>query len=320
MTWVVVYNGNYVFLMLKLTWFEVLTHRHLIFYWITHLLLEVRMRDSTALPNLMILPTDFLLLHEDFDPRRAEKLSHRILAGGLLKHPPIVAPIPNTDLYVVLDGANRTSAFALAGISHIVAQVVDYNDPDIIVDTWYHVVSGVDFEVFDHGLTNIDHLQLLDCSLDEARRALAQRAAIAYIVCERGVRLVIPPAGGNLGALKLLNQIVATYRGKADIYRASNDIWEIQKPYYPDITALLIFAPLQPADIIEAALGDQKIPTGITRHIVPARALNINFPVGILMSSWSLERKRAWLREWLMERMAANAIRYYAESTFSFNE
>jgi len=33
-----------------------------------------------------------------------------------------------------------------------------------------------------------------------------------------------------------------------------------------------------------------------------------------------LERKRAWLEDWLMERMAANAIRYYAESTFSFDE
>ncbi len=26
------------------------------------------------------------------------------------------------------------------------------------------------------------------------------------------------------------------------------------------------------------------------------------------------------LHDWLMERMAANAIRYYAESTFSFDE
>ena len=278
------------------------------------------MRDSTALPYLMVLPTESLLLHEDFDPRRAEKLSRRILEGGVLKNPPIVAPIPKTDLYVVLDGANRTSAFAQVGIPHIVAQVVDYNDPEVIVDTWHHVVSGMDLEVFEQELTRIDHLQLVDCSLEEARQALIKRETIAYIVCENGVRQVIAPDGGNRKTLKLLSEIVGAYRGKADIYRASNDIWEIQKPYYPEITALLIFAPLRPEDIIEAALGEQKIPTGITRHIIPARALNINFPVGILMSSWSLERKREWLREWLMERMAANAIRYYAESTFSFNE
>jgi hypothetical protein len=38
------------------------------------------------------------------------------------------------------------------------------------------------------------------------------------------------------------------------------------------------------------------------------------------MSGWSIERKRAWFDDWLMERMAANAIRFYAESTFTFNE
>jgi len=278
------------------------------------------MRDSTALPNLMVLPTESLLLHEDHDPRRSEKLSRRILEGGVLKNPPIVAPIPDTDLYVVLDGANRTSAFTHVGIPHIVAQVVGYDDPHVVVDTWYHVVSGMDMTVFERGLTSIDHLQLDDCSLEEARQALRSRMAVAYIVCESGVRKVVAPDGGNLGVLKLLSDIVSTYRGKADIYRASNDVWEIQKPYYPEITALLIFPTLRPEDIIEAALSEQKIPSGITRHIIPARALNINFPVGILMSSWSLEKKRRWLHEWLMERMAANAIRFYAESTFSFNE
>ncbi len=278
------------------------------------------MRDSTTLPKLMILPTDSLLLHEDIDPRRVQKLSRRILEGGILKNPPIVAPVPHTELYVVLDGANRTSAFVHAGIPHIVAQVVDYNESGVTVDTWYHVVSGLDMAQFEQGLTSVDDLQLEACTLEEARRALASREAIAYIVCESGVRKVVAPEGGNLGARRLLRDIVGAYRGRADIYRASNDIWEIQKPYYPDITALLIFPTLRPDDIIEAALSRHKIPSGVTRHIIPARALNINFPVGILMSSWPLEEKRQWLHDWLMERMAANAIRFYAESTFSFNE
>jgi hypothetical protein len=40
----------------------------------------------------------------------------------------------------------------------------------------------------------------------------------------------------------------------------------------------------------------------------------------VLQSNWTLERKREWLHDWLMTRMSANAIRFYAESTFSFNE
>ena len=54
--------------------------------------------------------------------------------------------------------------------------------------------------------------------------------------------------------------------------------------------------------------------------MIPYRALNINIPLEVLNAPWTLEKKREWLHAWLMERMSANAIRYYAEPTFSFNE
>ncbi len=64
----------------------------------------------------------------------------------------------------------------------------------------------------------------------------------------------------------------------------------------------------------------EKVPTGITRHVIPNRALYINIPLSVLGADWSLERKREWLRQWLMEQMAADAIRYYPESTFLFGQ
>lgn len=277
------------------------------------------MRDSTALPDLQVLPTHLLVPHEDHDPRRVERLSRRILEEGLLKNPPVVAPVPESPRYVVLDGANRVLSFALVGIPHIVAQVVSYADPGVMLDTWYHVVSGIPLDAFEEALTQMGGMRLQACSLEEARLALAAEEALAYIICESGVRKVIPPPGRPRD-LRLLSTLVDAYRGRAEIFRASNDIWEIQKPYYPEIAALVVFPRLRPADILHAAMNDYKVPSGITRHIIPNRALNINIPIGILMADWDLERKRQWLHEWLMGRMAANAIRYYAESTFSFNE
>jgi hypothetical protein len=61
------------------------------------------MQNSTALPTLCVLSTQALIPHEDYDPRRAEKLSRRILEEGLLKNPPVVAAIPDSECYVVLD-------------------------------------------------------------------------------------------------------------------------------------------------------------------------------------------------------------------------
>jgi hypothetical protein len=267
-----------------------------------------------------MLLAELLLPHEDYDPRRIDKLVQRFRQEGRLKNPPIAAEIPDTDRYVVLDGANRSLAFQQMGIPHIVAQVVSYGDPGVMLDTWYHVVSGMPLADFEAALAGVDGMKLRPCTLEQARVALSTDNAAAYIVCEHGVRLVCKPEGCELRDIRLLSDIVSVYKGRADIFRASNDVWEIQAPYYPGITALVIFPRLQPADILHAAREGEHIPSGISRHIIPNRALNINIPLDVLAADWALQRKREWLHGWLMERMAANAIRYYAESTFSFDE
>jgi len=277
------------------------------------------MKQSRTLPDLRMLPTRLLVTHEEVDPRRVERLSLRIQDEGLLKNPPIVTELPDSSNYVVLDGANRVMAFYSLEIPHIVAQHVSYGDPDLDLDTWYHVVSGMELKEFEEAILTVGNTCMHECSLAEARHALETNRALAYIVSERSVRVVSCP-DDQIDTREVLVDIVNTYKGRADIYRASNDIWEKQKPYYPHITALVIFPRYRPQDIFYCAQNGYKVPTGITRHIIPARALNINIPLDILRSESSLEEKSRWLQEWIMERMASNAIRYYAESTFSFNE
>lgn len=277
------------------------------------------MKQSKVLPDIRMLPTKLLLTHEEADPKRVEKLSQRIREEGILKNPPVVAQLPDSSNYVVLDGANRVMAFYALEIPHIVAQLVSYDDPGLVLDTWYHVVSGLELNEFDEAIMSVGDVCLQESNLAEARRALEMGQALAYIVSETSVRIVFCPDGRN-ETREILVDIVNTYKGRADIYRASNDVWDKQKPYYPDITALVIFPRYRPQDIYYLAQNGYKVPTGITRHIIPARALNINIPLDILESDRSYEDKRQWLKEWLMERMSSNAIRYYAESTFSFNE
>jgi hypothetical protein len=277
------------------------------------------MQDSKALPDLRVLPANLVTPHEDVDPRRVARLAERLLQEGRLKHPPVVAPIPETERFVVLDGANRCLALQKLGAPYLFAQVVHYGQPGLILDTWYHVVSGMELETFEQALQGIDGFRLLPASLEEARQALATGNAAAYIIAGDSVRIVCPRQGCTRD-LALLREIVNAYKGRADIFRASNDDWNLQAPYYPQITALVIFPQLQPADILQAARSGEFVPSGITRHLIPNRAINTNFDLQVLLSPGSLEEKQAWLREWLMERMAANAIRYYAESTFTFDE
>ena len=278
------------------------------------------MIHSTALPDLRMLPTSSLIPHEDSDPSRIDKLAQRLRQEDRLKNPLIAAAIPESDRFVILDGTTRAMAFAAMDVPHIVAQVVSYGDPGVKLSSWCHVVAGMDRSAFESSLSTAAGLRLYDCSLEEAREVLVMEQASAYIVNEGGVRKVCSAGGCPQRDLHLLNDIVAAYRGRADIIQASNDRWEMQAPYYPNITALVVFPRLNPSDILTAAREGEKLPGGITRHVIPNRALNINIPLSVLSAGWTLQRKEEWLRQWLMERMAGSAIRYYAESTFSFDD
>jgi hypothetical protein len=267
-----------------------------------------------------MLPTGSLIPHEDYDSQRVETLVQRIRQDDRLKNPPITAAIPETDRFVILDGTNRAQALAQLKIPHIVAQVVSYGDPGVMLDTWNHVVAGMDPAEFERSLNEIASLRLHPSTLEEAREALVMEQATAFIVSDRGVHKVCSASGCPQRDLALLNDIVRTYRGRANLYPASNDSWERQAPYYPDMTALVIFPRLSPSDILTSTRQGEKLPYGITRHVIPNRALNINIPLSVLSAAWSLRRKEEWLQQWLMERLSASAIRFYAESTFSFDD
>ena len=153
------------------------------------------MQNSTVLPNLQILPTKLLVPHEECDPRHVEKLSRRILEEGILKNPPVVAPHSQKAIAMSywMEPTVRLS-FQHAGVPHIVAQLVSYADPGVMVDTWYHVVSGMKLDEFETALTQIVGVQFQASNLEEARWALVAEEALAYIICENGVRKVIPPS------------------------------------------------------------------------------------------------------------------------------
>jgi hypothetical protein len=278
------------------------------------------MRYSTHLPDLRIVPVEHLLLHETSDERRITSLAERLQKENRLKNPPAVTPLPDGDDYMVLDGANRVSAFKMLGIPHIVAQLVSYDDPDVELNAWNHVIAGMPEAQFRTALEELSNLHLEQCSIQHARQSIAIGDAIAYVICRNAVCIVKnkTPAADN--DIRLLNDLVNIYKGKADIYRASNDDFSKQAPSYPDITALVVFPSFRPADLIAFVRLGEVVPSGITRHIIPQRALRINIPLAVLAEERPLSEKKDWLNRWWHERLTANAIRFYAESTFLFDE
>lgn len=295
--------------------------------------MPTRLTERIDMPDLRLVPVEALVLHEHADDKRVARMNTRLSADGFLKNPPIVAPIPGTDRFVVLDGANRTRALELLNCKHILAQVVDYKSDHVQLLTWHHLITGRKSVNFLKGISGVEGLVLRPLHLKLARAALADRAILAYIAVpiadspERSAVFTVDGVQGDehLNTEKstaLLNALVNTYKGdpEVSIHRTNSDDLDDFMDYYDDVSGIVIFPPYTPDDILRLAQAGTKVPTGITRHIISHRALRVNVPVSLMAGDESLDDKNTWWQEQVRRKLAANEVRFYQESTYLFDE
>ncbi|HKZ86081.1 MAG TPA: ParB N-terminal domain-containing protein [Anaerolineae bacterium] len=279
---------------------------------------------AREMPRLAIVPTRSLVLHEEVDPKRSEPLAGRLRAEGTLKNPPVVAPVEGEDRYVVLDGTNRLVALSVLACPHVVVQIVDYDDPDLVLDTWFHLITGMLPDEFASALQTLDGMRMEITTHLHARAELARRQAAAYAMLpgahvSAGVHLLYVEGGAHRRAA-VLTRLVNLYQARGHIHRVNTDSLEWLLPLYQDVTALVVFPRYEPSEIMELARQGAYLPAGITRHVVPGRALRLNFPLSVLLDDRSLDEKNAWLQDWLRAKLAGKEVRYYQESTYLFDE
>jgi hypothetical protein len=271
-------------------------------------------------PELRIVPTAHLHLHEDVEPNRVQRIMERIDEDQLLKNPVIVAELDDFDHYVVLDGANRSTALKQLGVRDALVQVVEYGDPEVKLDTWYHLVADIDKHDLFARIGQVAEVRLKASDLPHARTMLAFHQILAYMVCKDGdVHQIMGPE--DLAArATLLNSIAKTYKGLATIYRVQTDRMEDLLPYYGNVAAVIIYPRFTPSDILELTRNAAKLPTGITRHVIPRRALRVNLPLSTLTSDLPIGEKNRVFKEQVADMLKAGRIRHYQESTYLFDE
>jgi hypothetical protein len=276
------------------------------------------------LPDLRFVEVGLLVPHEQHDDQRAEPLMRKLREMAMLKNPPIVAPLapddPDEKRFVVLDGANRVMAARTAGLPHMLVQVVRYDDPALRLSTWHHALIGptrAGVETMCHEVTG------LECEESEPRHAravLARREAFALVHVENRT-LVLRGGAGLAEQNALLNEVVDRYRHRFRYHRVTSDWLGDARGRFPEVTALVVFPHFEQAEILELAVSGARVPAGITRHVIPWRALRVNVPLAILEDAGRDTRaKDAWLKEWLQERVANRHVRFYEESTVLFDE
>jgi hypothetical protein len=270
--------------------------------------------------TLRVVRLDDVLLHEQIEKKRVERLVKRLEEDQFLKNPPIVSE--HNGKYILLDGATRVTALKQIGCRDVVVQVVDYEAPGMVLETWNHMLLDAPVDELFRSLRAVPGLTVEPTPAENANAALDRRDAIGTLLLADGQAYALRAAGGGKleQQAKLLNQVVAAYEGHGEMYRVAHTDVERLHAEHGRLSALVVFPRYRPDEIRRLALNGAKLPMGVTRHIIPGRALRINIPLDVLTCDDPLDQKNTWLDEWMKTRMRERHVRFYQEPVFLFDE
>lgn len=277
------------------------------------------------LPDLRFVPTEAVYPHEYHDLQRTEPLVKRLRESGTLKNPPIVTQVGDgmrvEPRYVVLDGANRSTAARAAGWPHILVQVVRYESPSVELHTWFHALTADARATLEEGLATLSGLDVRRHDRLQARAMLARREALACIVLDQDDVIVVRGGQTLHERNQLLNALVLLYQDRVPYVRVTTDSLTAARKEHPDVRALVIFPRFDPAEVIDLASAGEYLPAGITRHLIRWRALRVNIPLSLCEdATMTLDQKNAWVADWMATRLTKREVRFYEEPTVLFDE
>ncbi len=272
--------------------------------------------------KLKIVALQDVLLHEEIEHKRVDSLVARLKSDRVLKNPPIVTEVRQAEAtrYIVLDGASRSSALRALNVPDMLVQIVDYHSPELRLESWNHLLLGITPQGLRRELDEVSCVVMVEMDQEQAQRELAERKILAYLKFSDG-RIAGLRCGSDLAEqAHALNQVVRSYEAKVELYRVASTDLEQLVADPKRLAAVMVFPRYKPDEIVQLALNGAKVPMGITRHIIPGRALRVNLPLDILERDQPLADKNAWLDRWLQDKMRNRNVRYYQEPVFLFDE
>ncbi|HEY7820070.1 MAG TPA: hypothetical protein VIG29_17745, partial [Vicinamibacteria bacterium] len=172
---------------------------------------------SGGFPDLRIIPVADLLLHEKVDLERVTRLIDRLSADGILKNPPIVASLPGSDRFLLLDGANRVSALQNLDIPHLIVQVEPFENPKLEVRHWNHVVRDLEARELLKKAREMKGVAV------ENRRS-EDRGFLASVTTGEGESIQLVDRGTLASRVEHLHALVDVYyRGEARMDRVNHE-------------------------------------------------------------------------------------------------
>lgn len=275
---------------------------------------------KTDLFHLEILPIKNILPHEEFDISRSEPLVKKLKEDKFLKNPILVALI-GREKYLELDGVNRFSSFRILKIPTILAQILDYNNQEVVeLSSWSHVFKANEKDFLSY-ISNLDFIEVKKGEIaNVGYRYLKEegRARLCTLIGSNGNIYLLYAKGDLLQKTKKLVKVVDYY--KKDIFR----IVLPQKPSMEEIkfhfkkndgkNFIIVFPTFTRHQIVTIVRRGGLLPPGVTRHIIKWRCLSVNIPLSLFKSKKTLQEKNK-----LLDRILTKVThRIYEEPTIQF--
>jgi len=261
-----------------------------------------------------------ILVHEELDPSNSKELINFLKKSQTLSNPIIVASLGGKK-YLQLDGMNRIHSFKTLGIKTITAQIVDYNDQEKIeLSSWLHILKG-DIKEFLNFIKKDKSLIVSQGKMDQVgHRYIKEKdfGRLCSIVTNKKEVFFISTGGNFSEKIKRMNYLVSFYKNNlsrgALPYTLNHDSIKNFFKQYPNDNVIVIFPTFTPQQIIESAKSGVLLPTGITRHLVKGRVLNIDLPLSLFNNKKSPKEQNEEQDKILLKKRS----RLYEEATVNF--
>lgn len=275
----------------------------------------------TSFPVIDIIKIADLVFHETEDNARTVKLEERIRADGFLKNPVIVGRLSRTKAkYLLLDGIHRISALRNLGCRDVVAQVVDYSEEDVKVEVWHRFVHGISPATFLDEIKKVVGKDLRKETKDNAIKFRKKKMILMHLLLANGSSYVIRNPATLEARIEKMEKILNVCASVAEVHRTSEEEAGSLLEGSRDATAIVFIPQIEKSDIIQIALSNMKLPAGITRHIIPCRALGLLIDLALLKIKLRINEKSKVIQEIVKQRVDDERVRFYAEPVLVFSE
>jgi hypothetical protein len=277
--------------------------------------------------ELKVVPVKTLLQHEQIIPHKAGRLTYEFKNLAHLQNPIIV-----DENYVVLDGNHRTHVFNALNFKYIPVCKIDYLNDSTKLRCWFRLLGqvpniGIVEKTFESSGCRL-HKVPDKSSLMEI---LETHKDACGIQCTDGCIFIEFPERVSQDAVAIFDLLQQIQRQLTSL--------EITLDYIPcnavhtelfcsklNVNQAVVWTPrLTKKAVISAAKKKKMFAPKTTRHVIPARPLNVNVPGYWLNENISLEainqRFETFLQTKQVRRFGPGQIidgRYYEEELFVF--